>query len=190
MTGKERTMNGEHNDSGQALYEEAPPRQQATPPPASPAPAGSRKSPALATVLSLMPGLGQVYTGYYQQGFINLAVVAVTIGILSSVGGFAGPIFGIFLPFFWSYNMVDANRRAHHYNRMLDGLGGETVPEDFRTPGARGSVPAGVFLVIVGVLFLLDLNTDISLDWIENWWPLFLVAGGVWLILKARRQAE
>jgi len=66
----------------------------------------------------------------------------------------------------------------------------EEVPEDFRTPGARGSVPAGAFLVIVGVLFLLDLNTDISLDWIENWWPLLLVGGGAWLIFKARRQGE
>ena len=30
-----------------------------------------RKSPVLALVLSLMPGLGQVYVGYYNQGFIN-----------------------------------------------------------------------------------------------------------------------
>ena len=45
-------------------------------------------------------------------------------------------------------------------------------------------------LTVVGMLFLLDLNTDISMAWIEDWWPLFLVVGGVWLIVKARRRAD
>ena len=182
-------MNGEQNDSGQALYEQAPPRQQTALPPIAPARDSSRKSPALAMFLSLMPGLGQTYVGYYQQGFINAAVVAVTITILASGAGSLAPFLGIFLAFFWLYNMIDANRRAHHYNRVLDGLGGEQVPEEFQTPGARGSLPAGIALIIVGALFLLDLNTDISLDWIEDWWPLLLVGGGVWMILKSRRQA-
>ncbi|MBE0567831.1 MAG: hypothetical protein IH621_17890 [Krumholzibacteria bacterium] len=179
-------MNGEHNDSGRSTYEQPPYPQQAVPVrPVNPA----RKSPALATWLSLMPGLGQIYVGYYQQGFIHLAVVATTITILSMGARGAEPLFGLFLAFFWLYNMIDANRRAHHYNRVLEGLGGETVPEDFQLPGARGSLPAGVILVVVGVLFLLDLNTDFSLAWLEDWWPLFLIGGGVWLIVKARRQA-
>lgn len=180
-------MNGEHNDSGRSTYEQPPYPQQAVPPQAVAPGSIAHKNPALATWLSLMPGLGQIYVGYYQQGFIHMAVAAVTITILSRGG--PGTLFGLFLAFFWLYNMIDANRRAHHYNRVLAGLGGENVPEDFKLPGARGSLPAGIILVVVGVLFLLDLNTDISLDWIENWWPLFLVGGGVWLMVKARRQA-
>ena len=43
-----------------------------------------RKSPALAAMLSLVPGLGQVYLGYYQQGFINILVVAAIIAYLAS----------------------------------------------------------------------------------------------------------
>ncbi|MFN2371074.1 MAG: LiaI-LiaF-like domain-containing protein [Candidatus Krumholzibacteriia bacterium] len=179
-------MNGEHNDRGQGTWEQPSAPRPAPPPP--PAAIAARKSPALATGLSLMPGLGQIYVGYYQQGFIDLTVVATTITILSRGARGAEPLFGLFLAFFWLYNMIDANRRAHHYNRILDGLGGEQVPEDFQHPGARGSLPAGVILVIVGVLFLLDLNTDLSLDWIENWWPAFLIGGGVWLIVKARRK--
>ena len=184
-------MNGEQNDSGQRTYEQPPHRQEVASPPRMSRPGDpSRKSPALATLLSLMPGLGQIYVGYYQQGFINTAVVAATITILNAGVRGAEPLFGLFLAFFWLYNMIDANRRAHHYNRVLDGLGGENVPEEFQGPGARGSLPAGILLTAMGVLFLLDLNTDISLDWIENWWPLFLVGGGVWMIVKARRQAR
>ena len=81
-----------------------------------------------------MPGLGQIYVGYYQQGFINMAVVAITITLLSSGARGAEPLFGLFLAFFWLYNMIDANRRAHHYNRVIDGLGGENVPGGIPRP--------------------------------------------------------
>ncbi len=181
-------MNGEQYDNERGAPQQPPYSPQPAPAPRPGDPA--RKSPALATVLSLMPGLGQVYVGYYQHGFIHLTVAAVTITILSMGARGAAPLFGIFLAFFWMYNMIDANRRAHYYNRVLDGLGGEHVPEDMQLPSARGSLPAGIVLVIVGVLFLLDLNTDISMDWVENWWPVFLVGGGVWLIVKSRRQGE
>ena len=42
-----------------------------------------RKSPWLAAILSAMPGLGQIYVGYYQQGFINALVVGGLIAIIA-----------------------------------------------------------------------------------------------------------
>ena len=149
------------------------------------------KSPVLASILSCMPGVGQVYVGYYQQGFINMLVVASTIAALAS-GSFHGmePFFGVFLAFFWIFNMIDANRRAVHYNRVSEGLGGEDVPEDFKLPGVGGSLFAGSALVIIGVLFILDLNFDVSLSWVKDWWPVGLIAFGGNLIYKARQKAE
>jgi hypothetical protein len=150
-----------------------------------------RKSPITATILSCLPGLGQVYVGYYQQGFINILVVASTIAFLSSnaVRGME-PFFGVFLAFFWIFNMIDANRRAHHYNRAMAGLGGEDVPDDFKLPKGGGSLFGGVALVVIGIIFILDLNFDVSMAWIEDWWPVVLVAFGANLIYKARRKAE
>ncbi len=151
---------------------------------------GRHKSPVLASILSCMPGLGQVYVGYYQQGFINMLVVASTIAALSS-GSIRGmePFFGVFLAFFWIFNMIDASRRATHYNRVQDGLGGEEIPDDFKLPKAGGSMFGGVVLVVIGVLFILDLNFDVSLSWIKDWWPLMLIAFGGNLIYKARQKA-
>ncbi len=150
-----------------------------------------RKSPAMATWLSCFPGLGQVYVGYYQTGFMFVLTVAGCIAILSSsVGRGIEPFLGVFLAFFWIFNMIDANRRAQHYNRMIAGLDGETIPEDFQTAGGKGSIPVGVILVAVGALFILDLNFGISLDWLENWWPLALVGFGGWLIMKARNKED
>ena len=154
-------------------------------------PSGGYKSPALATWLSCMPGLGQVYVGYYQQGFINIVVVASSITVLASnmINGLE-PFMGVFLAFFWIFNMIDANRRAQHYNNVKAGGGGEEVPDGFKLPGTGGSLFGGVVLVVFGVLFILDLNFGISLAWLQDWWPLALVAFGINLIYKARKNAE
>ncbi len=148
------------------------------------------KSPALAMFLSCMPGLGQVYVGYYQQGFTHIIIAAATITMLASnVANGLEPFFGTGLAFFWIFNMIDANRRAHHYNRIADGLGGEEVPEDFKLPGLGGSMFGGVVLVIVGILIILDLNFEVSLSWIKDWWPVALIGFGGNLIYKARQKA-
>jgi hypothetical protein len=143
-----------------------------------------RKSPVLALVLSLMPGVGQIYVGYYQQGFTNALVVASIIALLNSkLFGEAGePLFGIFLAFYWLYNVVDAWRRATFYNNALAGIGPATLPEDFTAPGSRGTLAGGVALVLVGVIALSHTLFGMRLDWIEQWWPVALIGVGAWLI--------
>jgi hypothetical protein len=192
---KESVMTGtEYDNQQEAPRQEA--YQQQVPPAApvyaqAPQAPRSRKSPALATILSMMPGLGQIYVGYYQQGFINALVMASVITLLAS-GSAPGmePFAGIFLGFFWIYNMIDANRRAAHFNRVQDGFEGEIPPEDFKDPGANGSIIGGGILVLMGTLFFLDLRFGISLEWIEDWWPLALVAVGAYLIMKAVRKND
>lgn len=149
-----------------------------------------QRSPALATLLSMMPGLGQIYLGYYQQGFVNIAVIAGCITALSS-DRFDGlePFIALGMAFYWLFNMIDANRRAHHFNRVAAGLGAEQLPDDFPLPKARGSKFGGVALIAVGVLFLLDLNFDIPLDWLADWWPLALVLIGARMVWTSRHKA-
>ncbi len=196
-------MNGAQNDQHQDVYTEARHDQGAQVPPAGqPGPYGgaydsrggadtNRKSPVLATLLSLMPGLGQIYVGYYQQGFINIFIVAGTISILaSSIMRGAEPFFGVFIAFFWIYQMIDANRRAQHYNKVMAGQGGEQVPEGFEMPTTKGSVMGGAILILIGILFILDLNFDVSMQWVENWWPLILVLVGVNLVFKAMKKSD
>ena len=192
-------MNGTQQNHPEASYPEAATRSEipnqtptgSAPYPIPPKAPVTRKSPGLATVLSMMPGLGQIYVGYYQQGFIFVLVPAAIIAVLSS-GAVRGlvPFLAMFLAFFWIFNMVDANRRALHYNRVAEGLGGQELPEGFALPGAKGSAGGGILLIVVGILLFLDLKAGISLEWLAEWWPLGLVGSGAWLVLKARRQAE
>ncbi len=153
-----------------------------------------KKSVWWAGILSLMPGIGQVYVGYYRQGFQNIVTVCVAILLLSSgaVDGIEPPV-GIFLAFFWLYNIVDAVRRASLYNQALAGLRAMDMPDDFMKPLRFGSLGGGVLFVVVGAVLFTHTKFGWSLRWVADWWPLGLMAVGAWLIysdLKARAERQ
>ena len=147
-----------------------------------------RKSPFLASFLSLMPGLGQIYVGYYQAGFIHPLVVGTIIVIFAqgSARGFE-PFLGFFLAFFWLYNIIDAGRRAAYYNQVLEGDHRVELPKGFLAPGG-GSLTGGMFLIVIGGMLLANTVLDISLDWVEDWWPLAPILFGVYLVVKAGKE--
>jgi hypothetical protein len=148
-----------------------------------------KKSPVLAAVLSAFPGLGQVYVGYYQQGFLHIGAVAFLIALLATeaVDDGIAPSIGMLIAFVWLYNIIDAARRASLYNQALMGLRPMELPEDAKTPTLSGSLPGGLALIVVGGLILAHNVFGLSLDWLADWWPIGLVAAGVWLVAEDRR---
>jgi hypothetical protein len=155
-----------------------------------------RKSPLLACILSMMPGLGQVYVGYYKLGFIHMAVwgsaLALAIWAGQSVVALL-PATVVFLVFFYLYNVIDAGRRASYYNQALAGIEGVELPTEMSLPTPGGSLAGGVVLIIVGVVLLSNTLFDMSLAWLEDWWPVVPVLVGVWLVargMQERRRAD
>jgi hypothetical protein len=144
-----------------------------------------RKSPLFASALSIMPGLGQVYVGYYQRGFIHAIVVSCLIAILTTELGPLTPLVALFLAFFWLYNIVDAGRRGMLFNEALAGRTGIELPQDFATPGLRGSIPGGLAVAVVGGVLLAHTRFGMPLDWVREWWPAALVFFGVYLVGRA-----
>jgi hypothetical protein len=138
----------------------------------------------LAFFLSAMPGLGQIYIGYYVRGFVHVAVVAVAIGIIASgaLGMRLEPVLGLFIPFFILYNMIDAGRRAALYNRAIRGGQAIEMPEDFKLPSLGGSIAGGTILVAISVIALSNTVFGYPLDWIDDWWPVAPLLLGAWLI--------
>jgi len=160
---------------------------------AAPAPATAQdvrvKSPAVACCLSAMPGLGQVYVGYYQRGFLHAIVVAGLISVLATHdSGPLTPLFGLFLAFFWLYNMIDAARGASLYNQALAGGRQPDLPSDFDSPGLGGSMVGGAVLIVVGTLLLANTRFDVSLEWLEEWWPAAIILFGGYLFFKAYQE--
>jgi Domain of unknown function (DUF5668) len=139
------------------------------------------KSPALAGILSALPGLGQAYVGYYLAGFTNIMVVGALIAMMNSrmVRGLE-PFFGLFLAFFWIFNILDAARRARLYNLHQLGEQSQSMPTDSPLIG-------GIILSVLGLFLTLEITFDMDLDFLEDYWPLFLLGLGVYMIVKYRR---
>lgn len=150
----------------------------------------ARKSVFLACCLSLLPGIGQAYVGYYKLGFIHNVVFAGTIMLLV-----AGPpetlatFLGIFLAFFFVYNIVDAGRRAGFYNMVVDGAEDVELPDDMNIalPSFGGSIGGGIALIVVGSVLLSNTVFGVSLAWVEDWWPVVPIGLGGYLVWKARQ---
>ena len=157
-----------------------------------------RKSPALATIMSAMPGLGQIYVGYYQQGFTNILVVAGPSRCCRTRAGSAWTRSSRSSACSWpSTGCITWWMPAgapRFYNQALAGLDKTALPEDMRLPSGGGSLAGGVVLVVLGLIIFSNTMFGFSLDWLSQWWPLALVAGGAYLIYSAardrRRQAE
>jgi hypothetical protein len=139
-----------------------------------------------------MPGLGQVYVGYYQRGFVFLAVVAGTIALLSSgvARGGLEVLAGLFLAFFWIFNMIDASRCAQIYNLAVAGATDEELRQSLQLPGTGGGTLIGWILVALGGLLLLNTLFDFDMSWLEDVWPAGLMLLGGYLIWSGRRSGR
>jgi len=154
----------------------------APPPPDGPHP----KSPVLACILSIVPGLGQIYIGYYGLGFLHVVVAGAVFSILLSGPTLEiFPMLVIFLIFFMLYNIVDAGRRASLYNQAIAGVPGVDLPQPLRVPRFGGSIFGGAVLIVAGFVLLMHTKFQFSLDWIEEWWPVAPMIFGAYLIYRA-----
>ncbi len=140
-----------------------------------------RKSPTVAGLLSLFPGAGQIYVGYYAAGFLHAAVIAALITLLAGKRLMQWePFLGFFLSFFWIFTVIDAVRRARLYNESMTGEAIPKMPTDSPLVG-------GILLLLLGLLLTLEITFGISLAFLEPIWPLAILAGGIHLLVKYLR---
>ena len=142
------------------------------------------RSPVLAALLSVVPGLGNIYNGLYSRGisffliFVSLIVLAVNANEDTEFA-FLGPS----IAFFWLFNIFDAYRQA-----TLINAGG--TPDLGVVEGARmgrSTLFPGVVLLAMGSYGLLRKFFDLDLSWVFEQWPFVLLAAGAYLVYNATR---
>jgi len=143
-----------------------------------------RKSPVVAAVLSVLPGVGQLYIGYYVRGFVIAIAFGLTLLIAGSMRDPIAPFFGMSAAFLWVFNIIDAGRMAALYNHAAAGAETVQLPDDFKLPKMGGSVAGGVALLLFGGIALSNTAFGYSLDWLEEWWPVFPLALGAYLFAR------
>jgi TM2 domain-containing membrane protein YozV/DNA-directed RNA polymerase subunit RPC12/RpoP len=173
------------------------------------------RNATLAVILSLVPGLGQMYNGQMRKGVVVLGgfLVLATGGLLPILGGLLHAA-SIAVIYFW--NLFDAYWTAERINRGEMGEVATRPPpvqpaQPAQPPQPAAAAPAtpapapepepargpsgalagwGVFLIILGVLFLLNNFGTAWMTW-DRLWPAALLAFGVWLLASfalSRRQ--
>jgi hypothetical protein len=142
------------------------------------------KSPALAGVLSMLPGLGHVYLGMYKRAAVFFGIWVLAFAVVSDVGG---PI-GLVIPFWWFFVLIDAVRQAQAINASGVAAAAPTA-EDFQVP-AGGSLALGVFLILFGLFFFLRKFVSIDLEFLRTWWPLVFVLFGAWQVFSYFKSKE
>ncbi|MEW5806345.1 MAG: DUF5668 domain-containing protein [Acidobacteriota bacterium] len=140
------------------------------------------KSPAIATLLSLIPGLGFIYLGLYMKG---MAIFAAWVGflVLFENGNDIGPLIGIA---FWAFQLVYTNQEAKRLNRSMMGEQGKRAEKE----EIQGSLAWGIIIVIIGFLFLIH-NFGFNLSWLVKFWPLLVIGIGIqmiWSFVSVGRQ--
>jgi hypothetical protein len=155
----------------------------APPPPARVAATPQLKVPGLAAVLSIVPGLpiGQLYGEAFDRAVMIAG--AFWLLILAAVQGALPVTLVVFACIFiWIYSMFDAYRQAHIVN-----MGGAEPTPVSRSRG-EGRLMFGIFLAVVGGLLLVENLGLFDLYWLRDWWPVFVLLIGVYLIFEAVRE--
>jgi hypothetical protein len=132
-------------------------------------------SPTVAFILGLFPGLGAIYNGQYNKGLIHIAIFASIIVALSTdIGEGLGAMLGIFLAGFVFYCAFEAMRTAQAKN-----LG--TTPADPLESWSRERPIGPIILIGLGAVLLLNNFHFFDFIRIGQFWPLILIAVGVYM---------
>ena len=139
-------------------------------------PTGHAGNPAVAFVLGfLFPGLGAVYNRQYNKALIHIVVFAVMIlGLSSDMDGGMKAVLGILLAAFIFYMAFDAMHTAQAQRR------GETVADPLQSWSKERPI-GPIILIVAGALFLLNNFDMLPFYRIERFWPLILIAVGIFM---------
>jgi len=125
--------------------------------------------------------VGAVYNGQYAKGLIHVVIFGLLISLVSSNAvGDLEPLFGLLIAIWYIYMPFEAYHTAR--KRQL----GQAVDEFssiLPLRGPRTGFPVGpVVLIALGVLFLLNTLDVLHFHEVAKYWPLILIALGVYML--------
>ena len=136
-------------------------------------------SPGLALFLGFIPGVGAIYNGQYVKGLVHAVIFGVIISIIDSGRGGIEVVMSMLLTAWIFYMAFEAQHTAQkrrngepvdEYSSVLNFHGGNNAPV------------AGIVLVVLGALLLLNTLNLVNFAYLERYWPALLIAAGVYLL--------
>jgi hypothetical protein len=136
-------------------------------------------SPGVAFVLGLIPGVGAIYNGQYAKGLMHVFILGMLFTIVGSsdVGGFE-PLFGVLIPGFWAYMAFEA-----YHTAKLRQMGHPVDEFSSLVPQGGSRFPVvPILLILLGVVFLLNNLEIFELRRMLRYWPVMLIALGLYML--------
>jgi len=135
-------------------------------------------SPKLAFVLGFIPGVGAIYNGQYIKGLVHVLIAGLLFSLMDNPPGGFEALSGLLVAGFFWYMAFEAYHTAK--KRSLG-----QKPDQFSgvmPMGQSGFPAAPVVLIALGVLFLLN-----NLGWLHlrdmlRYWPVLLIALGIYML--------
>jgi TM2 domain-containing membrane protein YozV len=138
-------------------------------------------SPGLALALGFIPGVGAIYNGQYAKGLVHAIVFGIIISILNASLPDGVQVIFAFILTAWIFYM--AFEAYHTARKRRAGLPVDEYSGLVNLQGARSGAPvAGVALVVLGVILLLNTLHLLDLEYLARYWPVLLIAAGAYLL--------
>lgn len=152
------------------------------PAPAQPyaAPSYSGVSPGLAFLLGWIPGVGAIYNGQYAKGMVHVLVLG-TLFTAADAGGHSAPVpvFVFAIIGFFFYMAFEA---YHTAKKRQAGIPVDEFSSILNLRHSSRFPIAPVLLIVLGSVFLLDNFELLRFRDIVRFWPVGLIALGVYLL--------
>jgi hypothetical protein len=194
------------------LHGAAAPVGAGTPAAAPIAPQPGTPSPAIALLLGFIPGVGAMYNGQFTKAFVHVVIFILAIVATNTVSEFFGFLIAFWVIYmaFDAYKTAEAKRLGLPLpdplglDRMF-GIQDSSQPSAGPSASATSVIPGGaepagvsgaeraspvpqenaptaaIVLIALGVLFLFS---NLGFFNMRFFWPLFLIALGLWIAYK------
>lgn len=145
--------------------------------------------PILALILGFIPGVGAIYNGQYAKGLIHAVVFGLLVSIESNIHHSSAAILvGIMIPAWIIYQAFEA---YHTARKRRYGMAVEEFSSLFEVRPSYGRFPASAILLIgLGFILLLDTTDIISFEVFARYWPVLLIAFGLYLLYARLNPAD
>ncbi|HEY7388342.1 MAG TPA: B-box zinc finger protein [Bryobacteraceae bacterium] len=138
-------------------------------------------SPGLALALGFIPGVGAIYNGQYAKGLVHAIIFGIIISIMNANPPDSVQVIFAFILTAWIFYM--AFEAYHTARKRRAGMPVDEYSGLVNLQGARSGAPvAGIALVVLGVILLLNTLHLFDLEYLARYWPVLLIAAGAYLL--------
>jgi len=144
-------------------------------------------SPEAAFILGLIPAVGAIYNAEFFKAAIHMVIFGFLVTLADNAHGAGSAIVHLMAFGFWVYMPFEAYYTAKKRKLAREGIDLETpfdhLNEQFGEVKNK-ELWGGMFLVAIGVVFLLDNFNLVTFDQVQKLWPVIPMVVGILLIRR------